>query len=320
MTHGTRFTPNRRWGAATHSWAWRVRGSGDVCNIFSSKDLGTLSLFTRQGDVWLHSITFRENTCCYVLTKCLAGLILKGHCHRVIESIRKLRRLSAGNRLVTAGWHAGECRFMGRSKSRFHNERYAMRFFISAACVFTVVLAMCGCVGTTTRVEPGSEVVHDPTGPTVKDFQAICQVMARSLVQLPQFQNAAEPPTIVFSEVENRSNDYIDKKAFLERIRTLLVKHGQGRLRFLDRDKLEELREEQRAKEAGELTSSGDAKFLGADFLLTGSISSINRGQGGKSTVYRRFSFRLTDARTSVVIWEDEYETQVVHNRAWIYE
>jgi uncharacterized protein (TIGR02722 family) len=195
-----------------------------------------------------------------------------------------------------------------------------MRFLLPAICVIVVALVLCGCVDTTTRVEPGADVVRDPTGPTVKDFQSIAQVMARSLIQLPQIQNAAEPPTIVFSEVENRSNDYIDKKAFLERIRTLLVKNSGGKLRFLDRDKLEELKDEQRAKDAGEVTTSGESRFLGADFLLTGVISSINRGQGSKSTVYRRFSFRLTDARTSVVVWEDEYETQVVHNRSWIYD
>jgi len=192
---------------------------------------------------------------------------------------------------------------------------------IRVTCILVAALALCGCAQPDAeRVPPGTDVVRDPTAMSIQDFQSIAQVMARSLVQLPQIQNAAEPPTIIFSEVENRSTDYIDKKAFLERIRTLLVKNGQGKLLFLDRDKLEELREEQRAKDAGELTTSGEAKFLGADFLLTGVISSINRGQGGKSTVYRRFSFRLTDARTSVVIWEDEYETQVAHERSWIYE
>ncbi|NQU75613.1 MAG: hypothetical protein HQ546_04760 [Planctomycetes bacterium] len=176
-----------------------------------------------------------------------------------------------------------------------------------------------GCTGKTMRVPVGEEMVKDPTSMTVQDFETITQKMVRSMIDLPQIQNAAEPPTVAFLSVENRSNDFIDKQAFLEKMRTLLIKHSGGRLTFLDRHHLEALKKEQQAKESGELTSSANTQFFGADFFLTGVISSINRAGGSEKTVFRRYAFRLTDAHTSAIIWEDEYETQVYHERGMMY-
>ena len=187
------------------------------------------------------------------------------------------------------------------------------------AAAIAALIALPGCTGTTRRVEVGRELVSDPTSIAVQDFETIAQKMARSLISLPQIQNAESPPTIAFLSVENRSNDYIDKKAFLEKIRTLLIKHSAGKVVFLDRHNLEKMREEADAKEAGDLTASRDSQFFGADYFLTGVISSINAAGGSEKTVFRRFAFRLADAYTSAIVWEDEYETQIYHRRGVIY-
>ncbi len=192
-----------------------------------------------------------------------------------------------------------------------------MRFVCILA--LTASVSLVGCTGSTYRVEVGSELVSDPTSISVQDYETIAQRMVRSMIGLRQIQNAAEPPTVAFLAVENRSNDFIDKKAFLEKMRTLLIKHSGGRVVFLDRHHLDSLRREQAAKDAGDLTSSRSGKFLGADYFLTGVISSINAAGGSEKTVFRRYSFRLTDAHTSAIIWEDEYESQYYHRRGMMY-
>jgi penicillin-binding protein activator len=181
------------------------------------------------------------------------------------------------------------------------------------------LLLWAGCSGKTSRVEVGRDQVSDPTATSVQDFETVAQNMARSLIALPQIQNASSPPIIAFIEMENRSNDFIDKEAFLEKMRTLLIKHSGGKITFVDRKHLAALRAERDAKEAGEFTTSGDAKFLGADFRLTGVISSINAAGGSEKTVFRRYSFQLIDSRTSAIVWEDEYESQVYHKRGMMY-
>lgn len=182
-----------------------------------------------------------------------------------------------------------------------------------------VMLLAAGCSGETRRMEVGREVVSDPTSISVQDYETVAQNMARSLISLPQIQSASKPPTIAFQTVVNRSNDYIDGPAFLEKMRTLLIKNSGGKMVFLDRQHLDELKAERDAKEAGDLTSSGETKLYGADFFLTGVISSVNAAGGSEKTVFRRYSFRLTDARTSAIIWEDEYESQVYAKRGMMY-
>jgi len=174
-------------------------------------------------------------------------------------------------------------------------------------------------MGTTRRIEVGRELVSDPTSVSVQDFETISQKMVRSMISLPQIQNASSPPTIAFVSVENRSNDFIDKKAFLEKMRTLLIRGAGGKMVFLDRHNIDALREEKLAKEAGDFTSSAPSQMYGADFFLTGVISSINSAGGSEKTIYRRYSFRLIDAHTSAIVWEDEYETQLHHTRGLIY-
>jgi PBP1b-binding outer membrane lipoprotein LpoB len=191
--------------------------------------------------------------------------------------------------------------------------------FLNGLLVLSLVV-ISGCMGTTRRVEVGREQVTDPTSMNIQDFETIAQRMTRSMIQLPQIQKASEPPTIAFISVTNRSNDYVDKNAFLEKMRTLLIKHSGGRMVFLDREHLDKLREEKIAREGGELTSSRESStFYGADYFLTGVISSINAAGGSEKTIFRRYSFRLTDAHTSAIIWEDEYETQVYNERGMMY-
>ena len=192
-----------------------------------------------------------------------------------------------------------------------------MKTFICLVPAALVLVA--GCTSSTHRVEVGKELVSDPTSVSVQDFETVSQKMARSMIMLPQIQNADEPPTIAFLSVENRSNDYIDKKAFLEKMRTLLIRNSGGKMVFLDRHHLQSLKEEKMAKETGDLTASRETQLMGADFFLTGVISSINAAGGSEKTIFRRYSFRLTDAASSAIVWEDEYEMQLYHKRSSIY-
>jgi hypothetical protein len=186
--------------------------------------------------------------------------------------------------------------------------------------VALLALLLCGCAtGKTSRVDLDAELVGDAYATSVQDYRTVADRMARSLLQLPFIHKAEHPPTIAFTEVENRSNRYIDTKAFQEKIRTLLMKNCRGKIYFLDRDTLAAILKERKVKFKGQATASAKSqgKILGADYFLTGSISSINRVGGTGSTEYMRYSFRLTDADNSLIVWEDEYETRYHKQKAW---
>ncbi|MBT3278097.1 MAG: hypothetical protein HN370_01835 [Phycisphaerales bacterium] len=108
--------------------------------------------------------------------------------------------------------------------------------------------------------------------------------------------------------VQNRSNDFIDGDSFLNKMRTQLLRNSGGRITFLDRAIVSSIEQESRDKSRGRITSSGEQARFGADFFLTGTIESIDKVAGAGHTTYTRLSFRLTDAGTSAIVWEDEYE------------
>jgi len=149
-----------------------------------------------------------------------------------------------------------------------------------------------------------------------QDFRTACELMARSLIQIQQIKNASEPPTVALVGIENRTTEYIDKYIYLEKMRTILLKNTMGKLVFLDRKLTDQVQKEREAKRQGEMTTSKEGSVLGADFFLTGKIFSDTTVEGGQRYNFVRYSFRLTDAETTAIVWEDEYESQVLNKKA----
>lgn len=175
--------------------------------------------------------------------------------------------------------------------------------------VVPIVVVLLGCTGHTKRVDPDAlSEAEVGTGLTSQDFRSVCQRMARSLMNVAEIQNAAEPPLVAIAPVANDSNDYIDGTEFARKMRTELIKHAEGRVRFLDRELARRIDDENRDKRRGKVTGGEETTRHGADFFLTGRIAAIDRVVGGGSTAYYRLSFRLTDAANSVIVWEDDYE------------
>ncbi len=184
-----------------------------------------------------------------------------------------------------------------------------MRF--NKTWVVLLGLALAGCVAGTSRVDVATDEAGD-TETSSKDLVTVAQNMARSLVQLPQISSARTPPRIAFADVKNETNEIINKNLFIEKMRTLLLKNAGGRMVFLDREISEQITREREDKRRGELGSSGSKVRSGADFFLTGKLSSIDKQMKGKRSTYTRYAFRLTDAESTDILWEDEYEVKKV--------
>jgi len=172
----------------------------------------------------------------------------------------------------------------------------------------TLAVVAAGCAGQTARMDLDSEDDALLGGIGSKDFRTACFEMAQSMVRLPQIQNAAKPPTIAFVDMVNNSDELLNADDLLYKMRTELIKNSGGRMLFLDRDIIEQIRSERRDKQRGKVTTSGDKPVYGADFFLSGRVESIRRSRGRTQTKYMRISVRLTDASSSAIVWEDDYE------------
>jgi hypothetical protein len=158
-------------------------------------------------------------------------------------------------------------------------------------------------------------------GIEAQDIRAVSDRMARSLVDaLGAVLSDGEPATVVFDEVINRSSQIFDKRIFLERMRAELNRSSEGRLVFLARENLPAILAEREAKRRGEVTSGTEKELLGADYVLTGTVTGLAKAEGRKSMDrYWFLSFRMVDAEDSSIVWEDAYEFRKRGESSFIY-
>ena len=129
--------------------------------------------------------------------------------------------------------------------------------------------SLLGCTGGTKRVDPDALTEAEVgTGLSSQDFRSVCEQMARSIVQLPQVQQASTPPKMVVAEVQNETDDpLIRADNFTHKIRTRLIEGAAGKIVFIDRDErmTEQVKQENRDEE--------DSYFEALSRMKTSSIN-----------------------------------------------
>jgi PBP1b-binding outer membrane lipoprotein LpoB len=162
-----------------------------------------------------------------------------------------------------------------------------------------------------TEMRPDERGFVAGTGVESQDLVTVTDKMARSVLGIPQIASAPRAPFIVLEPVVNNTRFPINKDIFLTRIRTQLNSKAAGRVSFLDREIMKSLEHERALKQSGQVTASSDpnvVEFRGADYFLTGKLEGLATRTSQGTGDYILYSFRLTDARTSAIVWEDSYE------------
>jgi PBP1b-binding outer membrane lipoprotein LpoB len=162
-----------------------------------------------------------------------------------------------------------------------------------------------------TEMRPDERGFVAGTGVESQDLVSVTDKMARSILTIPQIARAQVPPSIVLDPVVNNTRFPINKDIFLTRIRTQLNSKAMGHVSFLDREMIKTLERERELKRTGQVTASADpnvVEFGGADYFLTGKLDGMTTRTSAGTSDYVLYSFRLTDARTSRIVWEDVAE------------
>jgi len=193
--------------------------------------------------------------------------------------------------------------------------------------------------------EPANATVG---APSVKDFLAVCDLMARDLVMTGVVQTATQPVVVELRPMENKTDAKIDLTIYPQTIRGIILKSGANRIAFRDetarRDILAERSHQtddpvsvdyeattdttrtvantsaptaKSESEAGKMkvkkSTEVSSRIAATDYFLNGFIYATTEGSANsKSKPYRyfRFQFRLTDARSGLVVWENDYEVK----------
>lgn len=145
------------------------------------------------------------------------------------------------------------------------------------------------------------------TGVESQDLVRVADKMARGILAVPQVARAQGTPRVVLDPVVNETRFPISKDIFLTRIRVQLNSQAAGKVVFLARDRMATLERERDLKRSGQVTTGSDPnvnEFKGADFFLTGKLSSLTTRSSQGVSDYILYTFQLVDARTSDIIWE----------------
>jgi penicillin-binding protein activator len=149
------------------------------------------------------------------------------------------------------------------------------------------------------------------TGTESGDIRAMSDKFVRSLLENKIIANAKGTPTVALLSVKNDVNDAtirIDTDMILLKMKTDLSKAANGKIVFLDRAKLDDVKKEHAAKDEGDVTRSSKRAIYGADYFMTGTVKSLTKSSAEGKTNYLYYEFHLTDAETTAEVWIDDYE------------
>jgi len=185
-------------------------------------------------------------------------------------------------------------------------------------CIRFFPFVMLGVIGCTPAFEgeysdPNSvEIIDDRWNDT--DARKTSEILIRSMLEKPWIaefkgQHKGERPVVVVADIANRTDEHIETKAIGDGIRDELI--NSGKIRFIDGDRRKQILEEMRYQNDSGMVSKSSAKKkgnqIGADYMLSGTLTSlVNEEKGRKNVVYQTV-LQLTDLETSEMVWSQKY-------------
>jgi len=176
-----------------------------------------------------------------------------------------------------------------------------------------LLLTFLGCVsngGKVVRVDPRG--LHDTDANYgAEDLHLFTQKMVTSMLQ-SSFLNGSKNPYIALGNITlNRGIDeHIDVKLIKNVIRTNLIK--SEKVNFIDNEHIKQLENEIDYQNSSKYLDKSTVKkvggFIARDYTMSGDIHAIKKDNGAILDNFYALSLRLTDVKTSAVVWSEEKE------------
>jgi uncharacterized protein (TIGR02722 family) len=188
--------------------------------------------------------------------------------------------------------------------------------YLKLFCLPLVLFLAVGCATTGTKVryeDPGAvERLTADFGST--DLHMIVEEMVNSMASNPILDGR---PVIFVDHVRNNTHEHIDTKSITDKIRTILLKHGKARITARS-DIPDTLIQEQdfqnsNLADPGAIIKMG--KLAGAQYILFGDISSIEKRSGGNRDVWFKITLNLTNTQDGLIEWAEDKEIRKVAKR-----
>ena len=184
--------------------------------------------------------------------------------------------------------------------------------YFSALLVGALVFVGCASNGGGKVVRISSKGLHDvDANYGVEDLHLFTQKMVSSMLQ-SSFLNGNKKSYIALGEIviNEGVDEHIDLKLIKNVIRTNLIK--SDKVNFIDNEHIKELEKEIDYQNSSKYLDKNTTKkiggFIARDYTLTGDIHAIKKDNGAILDNFYALSLRLTDVKTSALVWSEEKE------------
>lgn len=179
--------------------------------------------------------------------------------------------------------------------------------------IFIPMAFIVGCVsngGKVVRIDPRG--LHDvDINYGVEDLHLFTQKMVSSMLK-NSFLNSSKKPYIALGKITLNQgvDEHIDTRLIQNIIRTNLIK--SNKVNFIDNEHIKQLEKEidyqNNSKYIDKSTVKKIGKFIASDYIMTGDIHTIKKDNGIILDNFYALSLKLTDVKTSTVVWSEEKE------------
>ncbi len=178
------------------------------------------------------------------------------------------------------------------------------------ACVTTLG----ACAATTRTLDPDVEKHYDASY-GFSDKKQIVNTLTGSLLSAASVSTEVEKPIIIVYGIDNETSEHINTGGITDDIRLALIKSGE--YRFINRTQRDNLVAEADYQYAGFVAPEqrvSEGRQLGADYILSGTLRSIEKKQARqwrlnkRELIYYSMNLELTDLETGEISWADAVE------------
>ena len=187
----------------------------------------------------------------------------------------------------------------------------------------SAALALCaaGCGGTQVRRMDVNEVKDVSGRWNDTDARLVAEEMIQDSMSRPWLSTAQSrkggPPAVVVQTVRNNSMEHINTDVFVEELQRALI--NSGKVQFVASEAERAAIRSERADQdvnASDETRKGQGEELGADYGLSGTISSVQDKEGGEAVVLYQVNLKLVDVRTNQIVWNGQKKIKKSISRA----
>jgi penicillin-binding protein activator len=153
------------------------------------------------------------------------------------------------------------------------------------------------------------------------DMKQMTQDVVSDILASKSIGNAPQPPIIMITEIQNRTQQSVDMKSFTDQVRSFLMQ--SGKVRFINEARREDLLKEQgyRTDNATPEVQKRTGQQLGADYLISGSVTEVSgtlptQTPISQQLVYCKLTLAIMDLKSSELLWTKEHACVFTRKRS----